>query len=116
MFASITGTQTVRALAYGFVNVLATVSIVLANKIVLYTCAFSFPVSLTFLHTVVTWLGMWILLYCGAFKYKSVAWQLCLQLATVHSACIVLNNVSLHLNTVGFYQTSKVSRSCVYVQ
>jgi hypothetical protein len=98
----------VRALLYGFTNVSSTVAIVLANKIVLYKCGFSFPVSLTFLHTVVTWLGMWLLLLGGAYQYKEVARHLCLRLAAAHSACIVLNNVSLHLNTVGFYQTSKV--------
>jgi solute carrier family 35 protein E3 len=98
----------VRALVYGFTNVSSTVAIVLANKIVLYRCGFSFPVSLTFLHTVVTWIGMVLLLLGGAYQYKAVARHLCLRLAAAHSACIVLNNVSLHLNTVGFYQTSKV--------
>jgi hypothetical protein len=78
----------VRALVYGLINWSSTVAIVLANKFVLYIHGFSFPVSLTFLHTV-TWLGMWVLLLGGAYQCKAVARHLCLRLAAAHSACIV---------------------------
>lgn len=48
-------TQTeVLALAYGALNVLATVGIVIANKSVMLTFGFKYPVALTWCHSIVT--------------------------------------------------------------
>lgn len=88
------------------------VAIVMANKTVLYSYGFGFPMTLTLLHIVVTWLGMWLLLSCRVYDSKPLPAGRCAMLAVTHISGIVLNNMSLHLNTVGFYQTSKVC-SCI---
>jgi solute carrier family 35 protein E3 len=80
----------------------------MANKMVLYSCGFGFPMTLTLVHISVTWLGMWLLLRCQVYEAKPIPPRKCAMLAVSHISGIVLNNMSLHLNTVGFYQTSKV--------
>jgi solute carrier family 35 protein E3 len=98
-----------RAGLYLCLNVVSACGIVFANKIVLNETGFHFPVALTFIHTAITWLGMQLLACGGAFQVKSVTIRQVVPLAAAFVAYIVLGNLSLQLNTVGFYQIMKVA-------
>eukprot|EP00877_Chromochloris_zofingiensis_P002107 jgi/Chrzof1/11898/Cz06g13290.t1 len=101
--------------AYGLTNLSSVVTIVLANKMVLYTYEFSFAVTLTWLHTIFTAAGMILLSTCGVFEKKTVPLMRSLPVACVYVGFIVFNNLSIQLNTVGFYQISKIAITPVVV-
>jgi solute carrier family 35 protein E3 len=82
--------------------------IVMANKVVLLS-GFKFPVALTLVHMLVTTVGLQLMACCGIFKQQNVPALSMLALAASNVGSIVSNNYSLHLNTVSFYQTSKLA-------
>ena len=89
---------------YGLTNLASVIAIVVANKLVLYTYNFRFAVTLTWLHTIFTALGMVVLSATGLFEAKRTPLAKALPVAAVYVGFIVLNNLSIQLNTVGFYQ------------
>ncbi|KAF6259080.1 hypothetical protein COO60DRAFT_1053503 [Scenedesmus sp. NREL 46B-D3] len=56
------------AVIYGLTNLGSVVTIVVANKVVMSTYKFSFPVCLTWFHSVVTALGMVAMAAAGMFQ------------------------------------------------
>ena len=96
-----------RPVVYGLVNVSSAVAIVMANKVVLYTYDFKFPVALTLMHMIVTALGMRVIAWCALFSKKPIPFVSSMQLASANVGSIVFNNLSLQWNTVSFYQVRK---------
>lgn len=70
---------------------------------------FKFTYALTFIHTIVTMFGMQLFLRFGVFEQKQVAKQKLLSLAAAYVGYIVLCNLNLNINPVGFYQISKIA-------
>ena len=56
------------AVLYGLLNIASATGIVFANKAVFSWHAFSFPYALTFVHTLVTYVGMQMFLRWGVFE------------------------------------------------
>ncbi|GFH13071.1 TPT domain-containing protein, partial [Haematococcus lacustris] len=77
---------------------------VFANKYVFTTCRFRFTYALTWIHTLFTLLGMTCFARCGMFETKKMPAGRLAPLAAAYVAYIVLCNLSLNVNTVGFYQ------------
>lgn len=103
-------TSIVNAFLYASFNTLSSVAIVFVNKSVFRDHAFNFPVALTFTHTIATWVGMEVLNRFGYFTSKSTA-QIRRASAAVSASFVgfvVLTNLSLQINTVGFYQVAKI--------
>lgn len=96
------------ACTYGALNLASSVLIVIANKLVLETYGFTYPAALTFLHMVFTAAGMSCMAAWGMFKPKPVPWQHSLPMGAAFAASVALGNVSLQLNSVGFYQLTKL--------
>jgi solute carrier family 35 protein E3 len=96
------------ACAYGVLNLSSSVLIVIANKLVLETYGFSYPAALTFLHMVFTAAGMACMAAWGMYEPKPVPWQHSLPMGAAFAASVALGNVSLQLNSVGFYQLTKL--------
>jgi solute carrier family 35 protein E3 len=94
---------------YGMMNLVSVIAIVVANKLVLYTYNFRFAVTLTWLHTIVTACGMKGLAAAGLFQPKPTPLVKAAPIAAVYVLFIVLNNLSLQMNTVGFYQVAKIA-------
>jgi solute carrier family 35 protein E3 len=109
------GSRAVKAALYGITNLSSVVAIVFANKLVLYTHGFHFAATLTWLHTIFTTIGMIAMAAVGFFEIKRVPVSKSLPVATVYVGFIVLNNLSIQLNTVGFYQISKIAITPVVV-
>ena len=87
-------------------NIFLTIAIVAVNK-KLFT-EYQVPVSsLTFLHFVVTAIGVWTFEKYGKFKPKTIPFCQVLLLAVLYCSTIVANNKAVDLNTVGFNQISK---------
>jgi hypothetical protein len=89
---------------YGLVNATSAVAIIMVNKVVFYSYGFGFPVALTLIHTIVTAIGMSVMAWLAFFEKKALPLTSKLQLASSNTAAIVLNLLSLQLNTVSFYQ------------
>jgi len=104
------------AAMYGILNIASATGIVFANKAVFAWHAFSFPYALTFVHTLVTYVGMQMFLRWGVFegrkdilsKGEGVKTKL-FSLAAAYVGYIVLCNLNLNINPVGFYQISKIA-------
>ncbi|GMN62043.1 hypothetical protein TIFTF001_031124 [Ficus carica] len=97
------------ALTFNFV---VAVSIIFMNKLVLKNVGFQFPILLTFIHYVVSWLLMAILNACSilpASPAKSSRSSTLFALGFVMALSTGLANVSLKYNSVGFYQMSKIA-------
>ncbi|GBF99029.1 hypothetical protein Rsub_11974 [Raphidocelis subcapitata] len=100
---------------YGVTNLASVVTIVVANKKVLYTHKFSFVVTLTLLHSVFTAAGMLAMGAGGVFQPRRISRQEAFKIAAVYVGFIVANNLSIQLNPLGFYQMSKLSITPVLV-
>lgn len=90
-------------------NVLSACAIVFANKAVLSVFHFKFAVALTCIHTLVTLVAARLLRAAGFITPKRLPRRAVLALAAAFTGYIVLCNVSLALNTVGFYQLTKIA-------
>ncbi|KDD75625.1 hypothetical protein H632_c585p1 [Helicosporidium sp. ATCC 50920] len=94
--------------AYGLLNVFSATGIVFANKSVFAVFEFNFTYALTFIHTVFTMIGMQIFLRFNVFELKQVPRRRLIPLAAAYVGYIVLCNLNLNLNPVGFYQITKI--------
>ncbi|MFS7934754.1 putative sugar phosphate transporter domain-containing protein [Helianthus anomalus] len=98
------------ALAFNFV---ASVSIILMNKLVLVKVGFNYPIFLTFIHYICSWLIMALLKALSILppppSSKSTKFSSLLGLGIVMSLSTGLANVSLKFNSVGFYQMAKIA-------
>ncbi|KAG2482544.1 hypothetical protein HYH03_018535 [Edaphochlamys debaryana] len=99
----------VRQVSYIMLNVFSACSIVFANKVVFATYQFQFVTTLTLVHTLFTWFGMLVLSKIGFFTAKACSPLAVAPLALGYVGYIILNNLSLNLNTVGFYQILKIA-------
>ena len=70
---------------------------------------FHYTYALTFIHTVFTMFGMQAFLRFGIFEPKPVNWRKLAPLAAAYVGYIVLCNLNLNLNPVGFYQITKIA-------
>lgn len=104
-----------KAIVYLTTNIIFVVAIVIANKKALTTYGFAFPVALTWLHTVFTAVGMQLLCSCGLFDKKTITIKQSLPVAATYVGFVVLNNLSIQLNTVGTYQILKIGITPVLV-
>ncbi len=75
-----------------------------ADQAVFQTYGFRFTFALTEVHTAFTLLGMLVLARVGMFEIKAIPQAKLAQLAAAYVGYIVLCNLSLKVNTVGFYQ------------
>eukprot|EP00775_Hariotina_reticulata_P004049 gene4049-4296_t len=104
-----------QAIVWGLTNLSSVVTIVVANKVVMTNYKFSFPVCLTFLHSIVTALGMMAMASANFFTVKKLPWTKTAPVACAYASFIVFNNLSIKVNTVGFYQISKIMITPVVV-
>lgn len=105
----------VKPVLYGALNIVSASGIVFANKSVFATYGFKFTCTLTLIHTVFTLVGMRLFLRAGLFQYKKLPQMQLLPLAAAYVGYIVLCNLSLNVNTVGFYQVMKVGCSLAQI-
>ncbi|KAL4436857.1 hypothetical protein ABPG75_003996 [Micractinium tetrahymenae] len=94
---------------YGISNVLSATAIVFTNKAVFSIYDFHFTYALTLIHTVVTLFGMQLFLRMRMFEPKVVPTLKLLPLAAAYVGYIVLCNLNLNINPVGFYQITKIA-------
>lgn len=95
-------------LGYLLSNLVSACAIVFANKAVLSVIKFNLTIALTCLHTITTWIVSMLTCKAGS-KARSMPKKACFALAAAFSSYIVLCNISLALNTVGFYQLTKIA-------
>ncbi|XP_041022019.1 nucleotide-sugar uncharacterized transporter 1-like isoform X1 [Juglans microcarpa x Juglans regia] len=100
----------ITALTFNFV---VAVGIIFMNKLVLNEVKFKFPIFLTFIHYVISWLLMAVLnsfsILPASPSSKLTPSSTLIALGTVMSLSTGLANVSLKYNSVGFYQMSKIA-------
>lgn len=78
------------------------------NKSVFRTYSFNFPIALTALHFVLTFLGLAICALFGVFSVKPAPLKDVLPLSLTFTGFVVFNNLSLQYNSLGTYQLFKV--------
>jgi solute carrier family 35 protein E3 len=94
---------------YLLANLVSACAIVFANKAVLSVINFNFTVSLTCIHTIATLLVARVLCILGVIDRKRLPAHASISLAVAFAGYVVFCNVSLALNTVGFYQLTKIA-------
>jgi len=96
-----------RSLVAVAVNTASSIAIVSVNKVV--TRSFPYPTALALLHGLMTYGGMTAAWLLGAFR---PAWALApyhvLPLSLAFIGYVVINNISIRLNHLAFYQATKV--------
>eukprot|EP00210_Caulerpa_lentillifera_P005680 g5432.t1 len=102
-------TEVVKPISYGLMNIVSASGIVFANKLVFQTFGFKFTTALTWIHTLFTLVGMRIFCRVGMFERKQIPTSKLLTLSGAFVAYIVCCNLNLNINTVGFYQISKIA-------
>lgn len=101
--------QHLKAVLYGLMNIVTASGIVFANKAVFQVFGFKFTSALTWIHTVFTLVGMRLFCKLGMFEHKEIPKMKLVPLAAAYVGYIVLCNLNLNINTVGFYQISKIA-------
>ncbi|PJF19785.1 DUF250 domain-containing protein [Paramicrosporidium saccamoebae] len=101
-------TERIKNLLYILLNVSSAVGVVLANKLVLSVYNFQFGTLLTVLHFVVTAAALEAMAALQVFPVKHVPVMRIVPLCLSFCGFVVLTNLSLQHNTVGFYQMAKV--------
>ena len=102
-------TPAAASLAFNFASSLG---VVLANKAVFKTAAFTYPTSLTALHYAANYLIVLALLARGSFERRTLAGHersLLLLTTAVWAGHNGLSNLSLEKNSVGLYQIMKIA-------
>lgn len=89
-------------------NIASSIGIILVNKTVFDIIDFKFATTMTFFHFVVTFLGLSVCWQLKMFTPKFVPWQHILPLCLSFCGFVVLTNLSLQHNSVGFYQIAKI--------
>ncbi|KAJ3114882.1 hypothetical protein HK098_007133 [Nowakowskiella sp. JEL0407] len=102
--------------SFMLLNIVSSVGIVMANKWAMQVHGFKFGTTLTMLHFVVTFVGLEICARFGMFERKQLRVKDILGLSSTFCGFVVLTNLSLQYNSVGFYQMAKVlTTPCVVV-
>ncbi|XP_072829147.1 solute carrier family 35 member E3 isoform X1 [Vicugna pacos] len=95
-------------------NLLASICIVFLNKWIYVH--YGFPnMSLTLVHFVVTWLGLYVCQKLDIFAPKSLPPSKLLLLALSFCGFVVFTNLSLQNNTIGTYQLAKAMTTPVII-
>lgn len=89
-------------------NLFSSVGIVFTNKLVFKVYSFPYGTTLTIFHFFATFLGLLVCLKFHVFEFKRISIKKVLPLCFSFCGFVVLTNVSLVSNTVGFYQLMKV--------
>jgi len=97
-----------RAVLYMALNLTSSISIVLVNKWLFQKREYVFPTFLTMLHFAFTFLGLQVCAWAGVFEPKPLNLYRVTRLSLAFCGFVVLTNISLQLNSVGFYQVMKV--------
>lgn len=95
--------------SYLVFNFVASVGVIFVNKHIFTAFSFEYTTLLTAMHYVVTLVGLEILASCGAYERRwSPTTPRMLLLSAVVGTAPALNNLSLSLNNLGFYQVVKL--------
>lgn len=89
-------------------NVLATVGVVLVNKLLFSVYNFKFMLLLSSFHFVATMSGLHLLRQLGFFTHKPAPFWGIFPLAMSSLGSVAFMNLNLAFNSVGFYQISKL--------
>eukprot|EP00040_Diaphanoeca_grandis_P004775 m.30083 g.30083 ORF g.30083 m.30083 type:complete len:329 (+) comp16212_c0_seq1:99-1085(+) len=95
-------------LLYAAFNIAAVTAIVIINKRVFKTFDFHFPVLLILIHTCMTYTGVRCAQLLGFFERKALPSKPLVILAASFVFYNCASQVNLNINTVGFYQISKI--------
>eukprot|EP00750_Incisomonas_marina_P000682 INCI1046.2.p1 GENE.INCI1046.2~~INCI1046.2.p1 ORF type:complete len:356 (+),score=83.42 INCI1046.2:275-1342(+) len=94
---------------FALMNIFSVVLIVSMNKTIFGdSINFKFPTSLVAIHSIVTWFGLKCASLAGGFEPKSFPHKPLILMALSFAAYNVASQANLNLNTIGFYQISKI--------
>jgi solute carrier family 35 protein E3 len=96
-------------------NVVSSIGIVLTNKWIFQHHKFTFGTLLTVVHFITTFGGLEFCRQLGMFQRKPIDIRAILGLCASFCGFVVLTNLSLQYNSVGFYQCAKVMTTPVIV-
>ncbi len=103
-----------RLIAGLLVNLLSSICIVFINKWIYVH--YGFPnMTMTLVHFVVTWLGLFVCQKIDIFSPKSLRPSKIILLALSFCGFVVFTNLSLQCNTIGTYQLAKVMTTPVII-
>eukprot|EP00055_Hartaetosiga_balthica_P012255 m.58868 g.58868 ORF g.58868 m.58868 type:complete len:319 (-) comp7885_c1_seq1:686-1642(-) len=114
--AAIHFTETHKTQVFMVLNYLSSISIVMLNKA---AYKYGFPsITLTMIHFITTFIGLKIFSMVGIFETRRLSLWKILPLSLSFCGFVVLTNLSLAHNTVGFYQLAKVmtTPTIVFIQ
>jgi solute carrier family 35 protein E3 len=89
---------------YMVMNICSSVGIVMTNKWIFQQHKFQFATTVTIIHFLFTFIGLEICAIFGLFQKKKLAYSEVLPLSVAFCSFVVLTNISLQFNSVGFYQ------------
>eukprot|EP00698_Gefionella_okellyi_P019996 TRINITY_DN6217_c0_g2_i1.p1 TRINITY_DN6217_c0_g2~~TRINITY_DN6217_c0_g2_i1.p1 ORF type:complete len:174 (+),score=18.88 TRINITY_DN6217_c0_g2_i1:40-561(+) len=89
-------------------NIVSSVGCVLVNKYLFVEYSFAFATVLTCFHYLSNWFFLHIARQFNAFEVKDLPFRQLAVLAVMNSGSVVFLNLSLQLNSVGFYQITKL--------
>ncbi|KAE8712683.1 hypothetical protein F3Y22_tig00110236pilonHSYRG00032 [Hibiscus syriacus] len=90
-------------------SVVSSVSIVICNKALITTLAFTFATTLTSWHLLVTFCSLHVALWMKLFEHKPFDARAVMGFGILNGISIGLLNLSLGFNSVGFYQMTKLA-------
>jgi solute carrier family 35 protein E3 len=101
--------EVVKVAFFALLNIFSVVLIVSMNKTIFgEEVGFKFPTTLVAIHSIVTWFGLKCASLLGGFEPKAFDRKPLILMALSFAAYNVASQANLNLNTIGFYQISKI--------
>ncbi|KAG2498261.1 hypothetical protein HYH03_004011 [Edaphochlamys debaryana] len=107
--------STPAVVGYVLLNVFCSCGVVFASKLVYLNLPFCFVATLTLINTISTWIGMFLVEQLGFYTAASFSPQSLLPLALGFCGYVLLNSLSLSLNSVGVFQVLKIAATPMVV-
>mmetsp|Transcript_3269 Transcript_3269/g.4694 ORF Transcript_3269/g.4694 Transcript_3269/m.4694 type:complete len:154 (+) Transcript_3269:75-536(+) len=99
-----------KVFSFMMVNFLSSAGIVITNKILMEKFHFNFATTLTFIHFVCTFVLLLTVSAFGLYQMKELPLVPTSKLAATSMGFVLLTNLSLQYNSIGFYQIMKVRK------
>jgi len=90
-------------------NLVSSPSLIFVNKHLFHDYHFNFATALTCLHFACTGLGLWICARFKLFTPKAIPLAALIPLVFCNTVCTPLANLSMQMNSLGFYQVMKIA-------
>jgi solute carrier family 35 protein E3 len=109
VFSTLMAKAEVKTFIFMTFNLVSSPALIFVNKSIFHYYHFNFATALTCFHFACTGIGLFICAKVGLFEPKAISMSELVPLIFCNAVCTPLANLSMQLNSLGFYQVMKIA-------